>query len=240
MPKKGPVCNVTPEEAKFVWESMRYPSAAKVSAALRAAGRHVSGRAIIDWRRQGWKHEGPIDDESRRGSQLQKAAIELNAAVPVLTRDASVQLDQVVGFSTEFPRSTSRTDKVRLPVKLVDNRSLVEMIDGMTDIQLLREVNRRAQGICMAIFNEVDIQRKPLVGETPDALGNLFRAMSSFLEAANTGAKHFLDIEERKMRVVNPNNQRGRGALEDDELDPGLDAAFSPTPQETVEILPPA
>ena len=73
-------CDVTPVDAKAVWQSMEKPSPGRVALALALAGKKVSDNTVKRWKKAGW----------RRGTSPFKEPepmAELDAAVPVLTGD---------------------------------------------------------------------------------------------------------------------------------------------------------
>lgn len=224
------ICDVAPAEAQVVWDSMKLPSSAKVTAVFRSCGRHVSAGVIRKWHRNGWQPVLPQrnlpptngeDQSCGRGdgqTPLSVTIEDVKRVIGNLTGDPNLKIEDLTPFfSAAMPRNyrpQNLPEKMLVPVH--DPRSLVQLIDGMTDIELLRETNRRAQGLCMAVFNEIDRQRMLLVNDNPDSLGSLFRALAGFLEAANMGAKHYLDVKERAMLEINPTGRRGRGELDDD------------------------
>jgi hypothetical protein len=211
-------CDVSPEEAKVVWESMKAPSDPKVCAAFRQAGRIVSPSSIRTWRLNEWKRK---DDGLI--SKMQHKLDELEKMVSVLTKNPQSKLADVQPFDTTMP-GLNGTRAGQLPTALAvrahhDARSLVELVDQMSDLELMSEANRRAHGICMGLFGEIDRQKTLLLADGIDGLSNLMKALGTFLEAANVGAKHCLDVQERKMLVVNPDGRRGRGELDADVAD---------------------
>jgi hypothetical protein len=77
---------VTPEEARRVWESMESPSYQRVARALTKAGKPVSKSAIYWWAKRGW---------SKTPDPAKEALDELDSAVPVLTGDALRRLESL-------------------------------------------------------------------------------------------------------------------------------------------------
>lgn len=211
-------CDVSPEEAKILWESTANPSYPKIAAAFRQAGRTVSAASIRTWKLNGWKRkdEGLI-------AKMQHKLDELEKMVSVLTKNPQTTLADVQPFDTKMP-GVNGTRAAQLPNALPvpvphDARSLVQLVDEMSDLELMSEANRRAHGICMGLFGEIDRQKTLLVADSLDGLSNLMKALGTFLEAANMGSKHCLDVQERKMLTINPDGRRGRGDLDADVAD---------------------
>lgn len=211
-------CDVSPEEAQVIWDSMKAPSDAKVCATFRQAGRIVSPSSIRTWRLNEWKRKdhGLI-------SKMQYKLDELEKMVSALTKNPQTKVADVQPFDTTMP-GLNGTRAAQLPNPLAvqahhDARSLVELVDQMSDLELMSEANRRAHGICMGLFGEIDRQKTLLLADGIDGLSNLMKALGTFLEAANLGAKHCLDVQERKMLVINPDGRRGRGELDADVAD---------------------
>lgn len=220
-PKKRAVCDVTPAEAKVVWDSMKNPTAVKVSAAFRSCGRQVTRESIGNWRKTNWE---PVEKcalntpPPEMVSHQQVTLEDVRQAIGHLTGNPNIRLEDLVPKQIEGMPQNYRAQG--LPKQMLapvhDMRAIYQLIDGMTDVELLRATNRQAQGVCMVLFNEIDRQRMLLVNDNPEALGKLIAALAGFLDAANMGAKHYLDVRERSMLEINPNGKRGRGELDDD------------------------
>jgi hypothetical protein len=209
---------VTPLEAKRVWKNLRNPNYEKVSLAFRKAGRSISADQIADWHKAGW-------DDYVQETDIQQAVRAIGNQVGSLLGDPDLEgvtLDDIVPpeIGTTFPDEpdfiANAPARRGALLRITDNRSIVEFVDEGSDLELLRDSNRRAQGLVMVLANEMDRQRDVMVPKHAQELASLINAFTNLLEAANRGAKHYLDVEERRMRTINPNGVRGRGEMSDD------------------------
>jgi hypothetical protein len=208
---------VTPLEAKRVWENMAGPNPHKVAKAFKLAGRVISDDTIRRWRAQNWAAAVAETD-------IQKSVRQIDNHAATLLGDPELEeiaLRDIVPpeIGDDFPGEREIFQDAPRPqrqlMRVTDNRSIVEFIDKGSNLEVLRETNRRAQGLFQVLCNEVDRQRDVLVGTHATEAASLLNAMTNLLEAANRGMKHYLDVEERMMRVIEPNGTRGRGSLDD-------------------------
>lgn len=215
----GHARDVTPLQAKRVWENMDGPNPCKVSKAFKLAGFDISDDQIRRWRAAGWE-----ESESETDMQAAVRQIDRNAATilgdPALEGialedivPAELGVNEIPGEREVFNPAPRQQ---RGLLRLTDNRSIVEFIDQGSNLEVLRDTNRRGQGLFMVLCGEVDRQRDVLVQRHSAELASLLNAMTNLLEAANRGAKHYLDVEERMMRVIDPQGRRGRGDIGDE------------------------
>ena len=102
----------TPQLAKRIWQRQRSPSARSVARALSQSGRSVHYTTVNRWRRRQWREvegEHPLD----------QARAHLETALPLVTRDPTLTLDDLVRGSPER-----------------------EQLEGLSDSELLRKAGR--------------------------------------------------------------------------------------------------
>jgi hypothetical protein len=211
--------DVTPLQAKRVWENMDGPNPCKVSKAFKLAGFDISDDQIRRWRAAGW-------EESESETDMQAAVRQIDRNAATILGDPTIEgvaLEDIVPAElgvNEIPGEREVFNPAprqqRGLLRLTDNRSIVEFIDQGSNLEVLRDTNRRGQGLFMVLCGEVDRQRDVLVQRHSADLASLLNAMTNLLEAANRGAKHYLDVEERMMRVIDPQGRRGRGDIGDE------------------------
>jgi hypothetical protein len=210
-----------PLQAKRVWENMDGPNPCKVSKAFKLAGFDISDDQIRRWRAAGW-------EESESETDMQAAVRQIDRNAATILGDPDDRRNVRSWKTSSRPRWVSTRSQASAKIfqsgtkrhsaelmRVTDNRSIVEFIDQGSNLEVLRETNRRAQGPVQVLCNEVDRQRDVLVQTHATEAASLLNAMTNLLEAANRGMKHYLDVEERMMRVIEPNGTRGRGSLDD-------------------------
>lgn len=219
------VTDVSPAEAKLVWDTLPHPSATRVAARFRSIGRPISANAITKWKKNGWREANLLY------TAHQHAAGQLDKTVALLTGDPTTGLADVAPYPAEFPNPNG-AHNTRAIARTENISAITAMIDNMTDVELLRTLNKRAQGFVAVIMEEASTQRKNLVSTAPDQLGRLIESCARMLEVANDGAAKVLDIEERKMKTVSNLSQVDADVL---------DAIAVPEREDrpAVEVLPP-
>src|SRR5258707_5545313 len=89
-----PLPKATPDLAKAVWGRQQSPSARSVARALTQAGRPVHFTTVNRWRGEEWR-----DAKGRHPLDQARAALE--SALPLMTRDPTSTIDDLVRGSPE-------------------------------------------------------------------------------------------------------------------------------------------
>lgn len=179
------MADVNPEKVKAVWYSMSKPSARKVAAQLKAAGFHIDKDTILKWKRQGWQRRS----EEQNDTPIEKATLRIEKAVPLLTGRPETSLADLIPKALQ-PSVLGIYDADR------------STLDEMSDLQLVREANRRGALMFSLIAREIELQRATLVAEKPEELATLLKAQAALLEAANDGFDSFTIMNDRLMKSV--------------------------------------
>jgi hypothetical protein len=81
---------ITPAEARAVWDRMDHPSSRRVARALTQSGRPIHFSTVARWKAEGWRsvEHGP--------HPLEMARRAIDAALPVLTGDATVNVSDLM------------------------------------------------------------------------------------------------------------------------------------------------
>lgn len=192
----------TPADAKAVWESFEKvdarPTARAVALAMNQTGQFLPvGKSSVDrWHRKGWKA-----NPAPKSHPTIEAKDKVEAAVSVLTGDATTRVDDV-------KEAEPAQDLVITLRELPDGKlmSLAQRESYITAIVLMREVQARAN----------------MVSSMPREIGTLQQALAGSLAASNDGMATLIGLQERMMTVI-PNGDQPQ-AIEQDPLNRALEA----------------
>jgi hypothetical protein len=118
---------VTPAEAKAVWDSLKEPSARKVSDKFAAAGRKISFRTVNKWRNGGWGAKSAKQLEASASKAVEK----INVALPAITGDVTSRLEDVANPATTASEAApaSGVSPIPAPPPLPDDRTSAELAE---------------------------------------------------------------------------------------------------------------
>ena len=173
--------DVTPADAKAVWESMEKPSVRRVALALTLAGKKVAKSAVDQWKKAGWRREAnPVKEP--------KPLAELDAAVPVLTGDPLKRLASLAPGPD--PAGRDQCDK--------------KCIDDQTDEELVALGLRELVDCTVRVLGVVGTAGAPLVLAEPDKIGVLFEKAGNALLAATECLAKLSEIRGAAATDVTP------------------------------------
>jgi hypothetical protein len=169
--KDDPLLPATPWLAKRVWDAQRRPSARKVARALRQAGYDCHFVTINRWRAQGWRAV------QRARQAIDAASADLDAAIPVLTRNP-----------------TSRA------ADLVDRSETKPQLEQLSDKELLIVAARTALITVNVLGRELHAQAAELLQARPAEMGILIKALAEQYEAATAALVQALAPKTEKLK----------------------------------------
>lgn len=182
--------NVSPAEAKSVWNRMKRPSVRAVATRFSQAGRPIHHSTIAAWRKNNWR---PIRD-------AYGPAVNLDRAIPLLTGEPDTTVSDLVPAIA--PRETS--------LALGEANGRRAALEGMADDRLALESFRSTLITTTLISEELRLQGALLVATMPKEVGNLLEAIAATLNAASTSYQTWRDVA---MKTVTPTPANANGKM---------------------------
>lgn len=195
----GPYCDVTPAEAKEVWDSLvkagKPVNSHVVQKAFADVGRSVTARVIRNWKKNGWTRKDlPSNLAPTRSAQ---AVITIGAALPAL----DVTITQL------FPEIMEAEIKpVVSPVAFIEGR--YAELKTLSDEALLSESARSFDRMNISLSDFINQNAEWCVRNIPAELGSLLRGIAMSKAAVLSTYTQALTLRERTMKLLPDNDQQ--------------------------------
>jgi hypothetical protein len=163
----------TPDLAKAVWACQQSPSARSVARALTQSGRPVHYTTVNRWRGRDWR-------DAKGRHPLDEARAALESALPLMTRDPTSTIDDLVRGSPE-------------------RQQLEELSDG----QLLRKAARElARAVYLVAHMMLRQEAEALFITRTGAVAVLMRALADAIRFATAAFGQALSMQSTKSTVA--------------------------------------
>lgn len=192
--------DVTPEQAKFVWESFGKPSLRQVAGAFAAVNRPIDFRLLSKWRNNGWRRGKDEAPASRA-----KAAVDrLDVAIPALTNNPATRVDDFVeptnrrklaqtafGFGAGVPSDLN-----------VEIDVLRQTLIGASDEGLMRAEAREMKITNIILQRVIQRRAEELIMDNTSGLSEVIEALGQYPAGSNECYDKMITYRERAAQVI--------------------------------------